>query len=266
MAKIIVGAIKNTLLIFFTVATVTAQTHSPKEKSTQAQSEPLLIATAANFRQPLQKLIHFMASSQSHDKEIRVTSGSTGAIYQKILKGAPYHLFFAADEKHPRLLERAKKIVPGSRKTYAEGKLVLWSSPNIQGGLSKRLGQCKKLVFAHPQLAPYGKAAQRVLDLSLPTEAYPRLIRANNVGQAMQMIHTRNVDCGFVAWSQVLTRAYDEKSYVKIPQDKYPAIRQQMVIIKHRQDNPSAKAFAEFVMSKVGQALIAKAGYQSRSK
>ncbi|MBW8469075.1 MAG: substrate-binding domain-containing protein, partial [Thiobacillus sp.] len=42
--------------------------------------------------------------------------------------GAPFDLLLAADAKTPEALEKEGLTQPGSRFTYATGKLVLWSA------------------------------------------------------------------------------------------------------------------------------------------
>ncbi len=54
--------------------------------------------------------------------------GATGTFYAQIKNGAPFDVLLAADDKTPARLEQAGGAVPGSRFTYAIGKLVLWSA------------------------------------------------------------------------------------------------------------------------------------------
>jgi molybdate transport system substrate-binding protein len=82
------------------------------------------------------------------------------------MNGAPFEAFFAADSKRPVRLEQANRAVPGSRFTYARGKLVLWSPTeglvDSRGEILEH-GNFRHLVIANPELAPYGQAAREVL-------------------------------------------------------------------------------------------------------
>lgn len=96
-----------------------------------------------------------------------VTSGATGKLYAQIKNGAPYDILLAADAKTPAKLESEDAIVPGSRFTYAIGKLALWSAK--PGYVDNKGEILKKQPFNHiaiasPKLAPYGLAAQQTLE------------------------------------------------------------------------------------------------------
>ena len=82
-------------------------------------------AVAANFIGCFEKIADAFEDSTGHT--VVISPGSTGRHYAQIKQGAPFDLFFAADVERPRLLEDEGRVVPGSRTTYAEGKLVFWS-------------------------------------------------------------------------------------------------------------------------------------------
>src|SRR5690606_38751912 len=130
------------------------------------------------------------------DHQITIAVGSTGAHYAQISHGAPFDIFFAADAATPKRLEYEKRIIRGSRFTYAQGQLVLWS-PNAaqveQAGntstealILKALTQkpFSHLAIANPRLAPYGLAAQQTLtNLELFDSLQAKIVRGENVGQ-----------------------------------------------------------------------------------
>ena len=54
--------------------------------------------------------------------------GASGAFYTQISKGAPFEVFLSADADRPKAAEQNGLAVPGSRFTYAIGRLVLYSA------------------------------------------------------------------------------------------------------------------------------------------
>jgi len=83
------------------------------------------VAVASNFLSTMKQLVDIYQKDTG--RVVRLSSGSTGKHYAQILHGAPFDLFFAADELRPKLLEDKDIGVKGSRFTYAEGSLVIWS-------------------------------------------------------------------------------------------------------------------------------------------
>ncbi|HEX22337.1 MAG TPA: molybdate ABC transporter substrate-binding protein [Chromatiales bacterium] len=185
-------------------------------------------------------------------------------MYAQIHHGAPFDALFAADEHRPALLEEAGRVRPGSRFTYAIGRLVLWSPDAGRVDAAGRVlseGRFRHLAIANPKLAPYGRAAQQVLEArGLWQMLRPRLVRGENVGQAWQFVHSGNAELGFVALSQVRQQGQAAAgSHWVVPQVLYAPIVQQAVLLT---DNPLAADFLRFVQGDEGRAMIASFGYQ----
>ena len=66
-------------------------------------------------------------------------------------------------------------------------------------------------------------------------------------------------ELGFVALSQVIGRA--EGSQWLVPQALYRPLHQEAVLLKTGADNPTAKAFLDYVSSEAGRKIIAASGY-----
>ena len=166
-----------------------------------------IIAVAANFTHAAEQLIEEFESQGDH--EIILITGSTGKLYAQITKGAPFDLFLSADSKHPALLEERGLVVPGSRFTYAIGRLVVLSKSGFDAGedgpaLLTDTGVAR-IAIANPDLAPYGEAAMETMEAAGSIDqAVPKLIIAETVGQVYAFVQTSNVELGFVALSQVI--------------------------------------------------------------
>ena len=229
-----------------------------------AQADTVRVAVAANFTSAMQQI---SASFERHSGDHVVLSfGSTGSLYAQIRHGAPYDVFLAADERRPRLLEEAGVAVAGSRFTYAVGRLVLWSAtPGVvdaQGEVLKH-GKFARLAIANPKTAPYGAAAQQVLQrLKLWSTLQPRIVRGENIAQAHQFVATGNAKLGFVALSQVMKTGGG--SQWRVPQSMYTPIRQQAVLLKRGKDNAAARALIAYLKGAQGRAVIERFGYGSR--
>ncbi|MCW5560108.1 MAG: molybdate ABC transporter substrate-binding protein, partial [Verrucomicrobiae bacterium] len=88
-------------------------------------AEQVQVAVAANFVPAFKDIATAFEKVSGHT--VQTTAGSSGRFYAQIKNGAPFEVFFSADDERPKLLEEEGLCVKGSRFTYAVGRLVLWS-------------------------------------------------------------------------------------------------------------------------------------------
>jgi molybdate transport system substrate-binding protein len=222
------------------------------------------IAVASNFSRPLKKISQLFENRTGH--RVNLSVGSTGKHYTQIHHGAPFDLFYAADSKRPALLEKERLIIPGSRFTYAIGKLVLWSPRkdyvDNQGMILQQHGAFQHIAIANPRLAPYGRAAKEVLEAKgLWKGLFLQAVRGENIGQTFQFVKSGNAELGFVAWSQIQSPDPDQSipgSYWDIPASLYSPIEQQAVQLTA---SPIASDFLNFSHSQEVAGIIRQSGY-----
>ncbi len=229
-----------------------------------ASSPMLLIAVAADFTETLNELA--LPFQQETGIAIVPSNGDTGSLTQQILHGAPYDVFLSADASHPQDLEKAGKIVPGSRFTYATGRLVLYAPAEAishSGMADLKAGKWSQLAMANPDLAPYGVAAQQILkEISPPkTTAY---VLGQNIGQTFAYVKSGAVPAGFVALSQVIDLVHHNSPAVwLIPQNLYAPIAQQAVILSTTPHLAEAQQFMTFLKSKIAKTIMTENGYSN---
>jgi molybdate transport system substrate-binding protein len=230
-----------------------------------AAADPVLVAVAANFVEPLEQIAAAFEAETGH--RVTPVSGSSGKLYAQIVNGAPYHLLLAADQARPQRLEAEGHAVSGTRFTYALGRLTLWS-PDPQrvaadGAATLRAAQFRRLAMANPALAPYGAAARQTLEaLGLAETLAPRIVLGENVAQAHAMVATGNAELGFVALSYVLSpRNPTPGSRWDVPIELYQPIRQDAVLLLRARDNPAAQAFLAFLASPAVRERLGGLGY-----
>ncbi len=225
-------------------------------------ADEALVAVAANFAAPLAEVERAFEETTPH--RLRVAVGSTGKLYAQILHGAPFDILLAADQERPELLERAGLTVTGSRRTYASGRLTLWSADpeRIQGDVPALLaaGSFRRLAMANPALAPYGAAAEEVLQgFGLYAALREKIVTAENIGQTYAMVATGNAEIGFVATSGLW--AVDGGSRWDVPADRHAPIRQDAVLLARAADNVAAREFLDFLRDDRARAVISGFGY-----
>lgn len=239
-------------------------------QSLVCQAEVLRVAVASNFMTPMEAIAAAFRAASGH--ELLLSFGSSGTFYAQISNGAPFDVLLSADRDIPRRLEDDGKVVPGSRFTYARGRLVLWSAdPALIDGAALdadagRLLQLsfRRLALANPVLAPYGRAAEQVLDHIDPADSLKaKLVRGENISQAYQFVATRNAELGFVALSQVLDPegGWLSGSGWLVPEAFHEEIAQDVVWLQGAAGKPAAGELLEFLRGETARAIMRAQGY-----
>lgn len=233
--------------------------------SAGAAATEVTVAVAANFIAPMQKIAAAFEHATGHRAVL--ASGSTGSFNAQIRNGAPFQVLLAADVQTPARLEGEGFAVPGSRFTYATGRLVLWSAQpgrvDARGEALSRLAANERVAIADPKLAPYGSAAVETLErLGIRERVRDRVVQGENVAQAYQYVSTGNAAMGFVALSQVMSDGRIAKGSAWIvPAGLHTPIRQDAVLLTPGKGNAAAVSLLSFLRSDEAKAIIRGFGY-----
>jgi molybdate transport system substrate-binding protein len=230
-----------------------------------AFADEVQVAVAANFTAPIQAIAKDFEKDTGH--KLIAAYGATGQFYTQIKNGAPFEVFLAADDTTPAKLEKEGDTVPGSRFTYAVGKLALWSAKDgyvDDKGAVLKANQYQHLSIADPKAAPYGLAATQVLEKLKLTEATKdKIVTGQNITQAYQFVSTGNAELGFVALSQIYKDGkVTSGSAWLVPANLHDPIKQDAVILTKGKDNAAAKALVEYLKGPKAAAVIKSYGYE----
>jgi len=205
----------------------------------------------------------------SHDVDVTVTFGSSGALYAQLLDQAPFDMFFSADVGYPNQLASRGLTVPQSEFSYAVGRLVLWT-PNAstldierQGFQALTMPAVAHVAIANPEDDPYGRAAVAAMRAAGVYEGVrPKLVTGENAAQAMQLVERGAADAGLFALSLASAPgAPDKGRRFEIPAGTYPRIEQGATILRWASDLDAARALRGFVLSADGRAILEQHGF-----
>lgn len=230
------------------------------------QEQRMRIAAAADLRFAMPELVRAFESAQVGIR-LEVVYGASGTLYAQIANGAPYDMFFSANREYAQRLADAG-LTTGSVFQYARGQLMLCTRAD-SGFDIERLGiqavastDVKHIAIANPRHAPYGQAAEAALKRAGVYQRIQRkLVNAEDVSQAVQMVLSGNADIGFV--SNALTHGPETSASlhaVVVPQNLYPHIDQAGVIL--RGAHADAAEFGRFVTTERGQAILNQYGFE----
>ena len=222
------------------------------------------VAVAANFTEPAREIAAAFKAKTGH--AVVLVFGSSGQFYTQISQGAPYEVFLSADAERPRKAEQEGLAVPGTRFSYAIGRLVLYSrTPGLvdPAGAVLAGGRFDKLAIADPVAAPYGLAAiQTLKTLKLYDRLKPKIVQGASIAQAYQYVATGAAELGFVALSQVVNEHSGSRWLA--PEADHAPIDQQAVLLFPGAKDPAARAFLGYLRSPEAVAIIRRYGYEVR--
>jgi molybdate transport system substrate-binding protein len=222
-------------------------------------ADEVQVAVAANFTAPMQKIAAEFEKDTGHKAQL--SFGATGKFYAQIRNGAPFQVLLAADDETPAKLEKEAMTQPGSRFTYAIGKLVLWSAKpgyvDDQGEVLKRASSTSwpwPIPSSRPTVprpwkswaswACWGPSSQ---------------IRAGREHRPDLAVHrsTGNAELGFVALSQVMKdgRIASGSAWI-VPASLHTPIRQDAVILANGKGNAAAEALMKYLKGDKAKAII----------
>ena len=228
-----------------------------------ARAEEVVAAVAANFAAVMARIEPAFEQASGH--QLTVVLGSSGKLVTQIQQGAPFDVLLSADVERPDVLANSGRGVPASRFTYAIGRLALWSPDpqaiSTDGAAYLRAGSFRHLAIANPAVAPYGVAAQQVLEnLGLWPVVQDRIVRGEDIGQVYAMVASGAAGAGFVALSQALGAA-KPGSHWAVPENLYPPLKQDAILVTRARANPAAQALLDYLKSPPARAVIAELGY-----
>jgi len=230
-------------------------------------AETPVIAAAASIKFALQDIAE--AFRQDTGKSVRLSFASSGNLTRQIQQGAPFELFLSANTAYINQLQQ-QKLAQNQKIVYALGRLVLLTTMTSPLTLDEELqgirqalqtGKLKYFAIANPELAPYGVAAQEVLQhqqLWPPIQSH--LVLGENVAQATQFTASGAAQVGLVSYSLALAPQLKNKiRFVLIPQTFHQPLAQTMALL-----NPAgntAKSFYQYMQQHKAQQILNRYGY-----
>lgn len=232
-----------------------------------ATAQEIVVAAAADMSAALPQLV--AAYTKKTGQTVKFSFGSSGNLANQIRNGAPFDVFFSADEEYPQQLIAEGLALKDTLYRYAVGRLVLWVPADSPLNVSK-LGilalvdpSVKKISIANPAHAPYGRAAEAALrHFGIYNQVSTRLVLGENVSQAAQFVESGNAQAGLIALSHALAPALKDKGrYWTVPLDAYSTLNQAAVVVSRSKRQDAARRFLEFLRSPEATSLLTTYGF-----
>jgi len=196
-------------------------------------------------------------------QKVTFSFGSTGLLAKQIAEGAPFDLFAAANVSFVDDVVKSGACADDSRFVYARGRIVAWTRkgaalvPSALADLKD--ARYAKIAIANPEHAPYGRAAQQALARAGAwDDVAKKVVYGENVQQALQFAQSGNAEVAIVALSLAVS---SDGKYLAIDPALHDPLDQALVACKGAAPPADARAFAAFVGSEEGRAIMKRYGF-----
>jgi molybdate transport system substrate-binding protein len=236
-----------------------------------AREEPH-VAAAADLKFALTEAAQ--AYTRSSGRKLNLSFGSSGIFRRQIAEGAPFELYFSADEDYVLALAREGRL-ENEGALYAIGRIVLY----LPGGspvkadrdladlaAAARDGRLKRLAMANPEHAPYGRAAREALRRANAWEAVQdKLVLGENAAQAARFAISGSAQAALLPYSLALSPELSGKgAYATLPENWHAPLRQRMALVKGAGE--TARQFYAFMQGPEARAILQRHGFAIPAK
>lgn len=230
-----------------------------------APSRALTVSAAASLTEAFTELAkHYEAKHPG--SRVHLNFGASGSLVQQIIRGAPVDVFASADQETMDRAEREGLVLADTRHDFAVNSLVViipTDSRSIPATL-RELDQAsiQRIAMGSPATVPAGRYAQQAMQEGGVWSALStRIIRTQNVRQALDYVARGEVDAAFVYTTDVKARRASVHLAFAVPLST--VIRYPIAPISSARQPEEAARFVSFVRSEQGQAILQRHGFLS---
>ncbi|MFK3889999.1 molybdate ABC transporter substrate-binding protein [Sphingomonas sp. NPDC079357] len=232
-----------------------------------AQERAPLVLAAASMQEALTEAGDAWVRA-GHERP-RLSFAASSALARQIAAGGRADLFISADNDWMDDVARRGLVVAGSRAVLARNQLVVVSRPGLprvvatKGAALARLLGGGALAMADPDSVPAGKYGREALTRLGAWEAVaPRVVRAENVRAALALVERGAAPYGIVYATDARAASGVQIAGVFPPRSHAPIVYP--IARLTAGTSPEAEGFRRFLLSRAGQAILARRGFTTR--
>ncbi|SDY00119.1 molybdate transport system substrate-binding protein [Evansella caseinilytica] len=234
-----------------------------RKESVQGEVE-IIVSAAASLTDALNEI---KRSFEEEYQGISITYnfGSSGALQQQIIQGAPVNIFFsAAEDKFDELME--KGLIQKEDGVDLVGNDIVLVTPTDMEMIQSFADlpeQAQTLSIGTPESVPAGKYAKEMLEnIGLWKEMEQQIVYAKDVRQVLTYVETGNVDAGIVYRTDALI-----SSKVNIVATAEEGTHAQIIyplgIIDESDNRNETRIFYEYLQSEKSLKILEEYGFRN---
>jgi molybdate transport system substrate-binding protein len=230
--------------------------------SATAAAREIVVSAAASLTNAFRDIGHAFEAERPGVK-VAFNFAASDILVTQIVKGAPADVFASADQDAMNRGEEAGVIDTATRRDFAANALVLVvpaerTPPPALAGIAA----FNRIAAGSPQTVPAGRYAKEALAREKLWGALePKLVFAQNVRQVLDYVARAEVDAGFVYATDAAIMPGKVRVAFDVPAST--PIRYPIAVVKGSKQRALAEAFAAYVASDAGQAVLRKYGFRA---
>jgi molybdate transport system substrate-binding protein len=197
-----------------------------------AQDTELVVSAAASLTDVMRELAARYRAETG--VILRINSGGSNTLARQIVEGAGVDVFLSADEAQMDVVERADRLVPGTRSdVLSNGLVVIVPAGGAAGAQVSAPADLagpgiRRIAMGNPASVPAGVYGRQWLEsLGLWARVAPRVVSLPTVRAALAAVQEGRVDAGLVyatdARTTTAVRVAMEVPVAEAPRIVYPA-------------------------------------------
>jgi molybdate transport system substrate-binding protein len=231
-----------------------------------AAAQALTVSVAVSMKDAIEELGRQFTKTVP-GVTLRYNVGASGDLQKQIEAGAPVDLFISASQRQMDELERRGLIVADSRRVFARNVLVAVAPADSRLDLARPTAlldsRVTRVAIGNPKTVPSGQYTEESLRaLSLWERVQPKLVLAENVRQVLDYVSRGEVDLGFVYVTDLAVRAGRVKEVFRAGEDTYRPIVYPAAVTTDSRHSRLGRAFIDLLVSREGQAVLRRHGFQ----
>lgn len=217
----------------------------------------LNVIVNSSLELPLRKIINKFSADTG--VEVNIELKSDAYLYSHVKNNSLVDVLFPLDmPRDTTLLENLDKQI------YAIGRLYLyWHNKNYHDkGCFENLKYVQNFKFSivDPKLSQYGLAAIKTFrKINQHTETKNKMLLAENINDAFNLIHTGLADLGLVSFAQISTKQKLMQPSCLVPQSYHNKIKHFGIVLGN---NKFAAQLMNFMKTKQVKQILHNSGYQ----
>jgi molybdate transport system substrate-binding protein len=246
---------------------VAPKTAEPAARTEDGSKKTIILSAAASTKEVMEALADQFKTETG--TEVKVNLGSSNALAEQILAGAPANLFLSANQQWADEIQRAGQVEAAAR--LLTNRLVLVVPAGNPGGVHKPedllSDKVKKIALAGEKV-PAGMYADQSLEklglLKQLTDAN-KIVRGQDVRSALSYVERGEAEAGIIYSTDVGSAKEVTVAYEFDPK-LHDEIVYVLVLLKHSSDNPEGRKLFEFLQSPTANTVYAKFGFSRLSQ
>jgi len=231
-----------------------------------ALAQEMTLSVAISMKEAVETLGRQFMQNRS-GVTLRYNFGSSGELQKQIEAGAPVDLFISAAQRQMDELQQKGLVDTASRRVFARNVLTVIKPSGLALDISKPVDlagpKVQRIVIGNPKTVPVGQYAEESLKaLGLWDQLQPKLVLAENVRQTLDYVARGEVEAGFVYTTDAAVRPGVVVEAFRPADDTYRPVLYPVAVVKDARQPALARAFIDLLVSRDGQAVLSRFGFQ----